>query len=271
MTAAQPPAYTAYGPSDPTDIVGRRVGAFLIDFVLLLIVGFAIAVPVFLGSATTTDWPAVSAASEYCDRVNNPDTGSGDGVCVNVQKTTYHVPSDKLGGYYAKAVPLGLLPGFLNYVVLQSITGASIGKLLIGLRVVRHDGGIAGFGWMTLRWLLLLVDGFCCYIVGIIMIASTKGHRRLGDMAAGTLVVDKHHVGRPLQVPGVTEDGYYGAGYQGGPSGPPPGYGSPPSAPGGADGPTWDAARNTYIQYDSNRGEWLEWDDTAKQWGPISR
>ncbi|HET8929968.1 MAG TPA: hypothetical protein VFN21_04860, partial [Acidimicrobiales bacterium] len=51
-----------------------------------------------------------------------------------------------------------------------------------------------------------------------------------------------------------------------------PGASGPEAAGGGyeADKPTWDDARNAYIQYDSERSEWLEYDDTAKEWKPIS-
>ena len=38
------------------------------------------------------------------------------------------------------------------------------------------------------------------------------------------------------------------------------------AAPTSADGPTWDPARNSYVQYDQARGVWMQYDDEAKQW-----
>ena len=111
-----------------------------------------------------------------------------------------------------------------------------------------------------------MVDGFCCYIPGAVMVLATKGHRRLGDMAAGTFVIGRRDAGQPVSVPGLTN-----------PSGhtqpvPVGGFASayPTVAP-GADGPSWDPARNTYIQFDRGRNEWVEWDDAAQTWRPISR
>src|SRR5699024_12932 len=62
------------------------------------------------------------------------------------------------------------------------------------------------------------IDTLCFFLPGAILVFTTKGHRRLGDMAAGTFVVSKQAVGTPPHVPGVTAPewpaaGGYGAGY----------------------------------------------------------
>lgn len=55
--------------------------------------------------------------------------------------------------------------------------------------------------------------------------------------------------------------------------GPPSTPTSPPSADlggtGADDGPQWDAARDTYIQYDPALGAWMQWNDTSKAWERI--
>ncbi len=43
--------------------------------------------------------------------------------------------------------------GFLDFVLLQGLKGASVGKMLMGMRVVREDGSELGMGWAFLRWL----------------------------------------------------------------------------------------------------------------------
>src|SRR4029079_11025816 len=84
----------------------------------------------------------------------------------------------------------GISVGFyvLNWWLLQGLAGGSIGKLLLGLRVVGCDGRRAGLGRVALRTLLLIVDAGFCWIPGLVSAFSTKGHRRIGDLAAQTLV-----------------------------------------------------------------------------------
>ncbi len=69
-------------------------------------------------------------------------------------------------------------------------SGRTPGKRWTGLRVVRAGGGPVGFLASALRNLLRIVDalpGF--YLVGFLAILFTKNNQRLGDLAAGTLVV----------------------------------------------------------------------------------
>lgn len=68
--------------------------------------------------------------------------------------------------------------------------GRTIGKMAVGIRVVRAEGTPVGFITSAVRNLLRIVDflpGF--YAVGMISILSTQRNQRLGDLAAGTLVV----------------------------------------------------------------------------------
>ena len=172
-----------------------------------------------------------------------------------------------------------------------------------------EQGKVVGIGRSFVRTIAWIGDAITCGlpIVGGVMMVSNKGHRRLGDMIAGTYVVKKESVGRPVVVgPGQaaagpwappTTGGQWGGTAPGawgtpppGPVGPStgspwtPGAGSPVSGPpvGGSpfgapapsssgDGPTWDPARNAYIQFDRERGAWLQWDDDLKVWAPISQ
>ena len=34
--------------------------------------------------------------------------------------------------------------------------------------------------------------------------------------------------------------------------------------------PEWDAARNAYIQYEPVSGQWMQFDDAAQEWRPLS-
>lgn len=68
--------------------------------------------------------------------------------------------------------------------------GQTPGKAGIGLRVVHADGTPVRLTASLLRNLLLAADFLpFAYGFGIASMASTRGFRRLGDLAAGTLVV----------------------------------------------------------------------------------
>jgi uncharacterized RDD family membrane protein YckC len=278
----------AFAPQDPTAVVGRRILAYGIDFLLGLTLAMVLAVP----QAGRYD-QTVSALEFRCggDITVGDDqrTPVDSDLCVELGDEVRFVPRGDSGSvtmaFYGGFFGLGLL----NLVLLQSATGASVGKLLVGLRVIRADGQVAGIGWMALRWVLLVVDAFCCFLPGAVLVFSTKGHRRLGDMAAGTLVVGKQQVGTPPLVPGVTVPALWPAapgaswgaptptGVPGAWVPPPTSTPAPAPAPNptpaatpSANGPIWDDARNTYIQWDAPREQWVQWDEARQEWIPIA-
>jgi uncharacterized RDD family membrane protein YckC len=113
----------------------------------------------------------------------------------------------QLGAIFALAIVLGPL-GSSGYVVAVYLVavfvilfaydivletwnrGRTIGKLAAGLRVVRVGGEAEGFLTAAVRNFLRIVDFLpAFYVVGVISILSTRRNQRLGDLAAGTLVV----------------------------------------------------------------------------------
>jgi uncharacterized RDD family membrane protein YckC len=68
--------------------------------------------------------------------------------------------------------------------------GRTVGKLAAGLRVVRTGGEPVGFLTAAVRNFLRLADFLpAFYVVGIITLLVTSRNQRLGDLAAGTIVV----------------------------------------------------------------------------------
>ena len=65
--------------------------------------------------------------------------------------------------------------------LLTAISGLTVGKRLLRLRVIRVDGGRPGFGWALVRTVLLL-----CVIPALL---SDRDLRGLHDRAANTVVV----------------------------------------------------------------------------------
>ena len=81
---------------------------------------------------------------------------------------------------------------FFGYPILFEVLdgGRSIGKRATGIRVVRLDGGPIGFGASAIRNIMRLIDILPGgYAVGAIAILATPHNQRLGDIAAGTVVI----------------------------------------------------------------------------------
>ena len=77
------------------------------------------------------------------------------------------------------------------YFALESGDGQTLGKKVMNLRVVRADGGKTGMREIALRTVLRVVDGIALYLVGlVVMLVTGERRQRLGDLAAGTIVVD---------------------------------------------------------------------------------
>jgi uncharacterized RDD family membrane protein YckC len=75
------------------------------------------------------------------------------------------------------------------YFVLEAATGKTIGKMMMGLRVVSTAGPYTPMK-AFIRTLLRIVDGLpFLYLLGLIVMVTSKQKQRIGDMAAGTLVV----------------------------------------------------------------------------------
>jgi len=86
---------------------------------------------------------------------------------------------------------LWILIGLAYYVVMEVQWGGTLGKMALGLKVVKEDGQKLDWGASLIRNILRIIDGFCFYLVGAIVVWVSKKKQRLGDMVAHTLVVPK--------------------------------------------------------------------------------
>jgi uncharacterized RDD family membrane protein YckC len=76
------------------------------------------------------------------------------------------------------------------FVVFEGLAARTPGKFLMGLKVVKLDGGLYDWKAVLLRNVLRIVDTLpVLYLVGLVTVAVTEKNQRLGDLAAGTLVV----------------------------------------------------------------------------------
>jgi uncharacterized RDD family membrane protein YckC len=111
-----------------------------------------------------------------------------------------------LGGI---AVSLLVLVFLVYPVAMETLTrGRSLGKMALGLRVVRDDGGPITFRQALVRGLVGLAlerPGIFLGTIGpavgmVVAMFSARG-KRIGDMAAGTVVLQERVPGRPLWTP----------------------------------------------------------------------
>ena len=80
-------------------------------------------------------------------------------------------------------------------------SGRTPGKRWTGLRVVRIGGRPVGFVSSAIRNMVRIVDFLpSLYLVGMVAVVSTRMNQRLGDLAAGTVVVREKPV--PKAAPG---------------------------------------------------------------------
>ncbi|MCC8146389.1 MAG: RDD family protein [Bacteroidales bacterium] len=79
---------------------------------------------------------------------------------------------------------------FYHFIFESLMGGRTPGKIISGIRVTNLDGSTPGLLSYFLRWILLPIDLFPTGIgVGGLFIAFSKNHQRIGDLAAGTIVV----------------------------------------------------------------------------------
>ena len=67
--------------------------------------------------------------------------------------------------------------------------GQSLGKMAMKTRVVTIEGNAPSVGNCLLRWLLYPLDTFLTGFLGIVFITFGKYRQRMGDLAAGTIVI----------------------------------------------------------------------------------
>lgn len=69
-------------------------------------------------------------------------------------------------------------------------SGRTPGKRVTGLRVLTLNGGPIGFRTSAIRNLIRVIDFLPTLgVVGIVSVAATRRNQRLGDLAAGTIVI----------------------------------------------------------------------------------
>ena len=107
-------------------------------------------------------------------------------------------------GALAGAIALCIIVAvFVGYnVVIETIwRGRTLGKAALGLRVVRDDGGPVRFRHALVRGIMFPLE---CWGPALVASVVSKRGKRIGDMLAGTIVVQERvpgHTSAPVQMP----------------------------------------------------------------------
>jgi len=153
---------TELGPTESPDgrfdynVTGRRIVAALLDLIPLVVLFLVMAAAVGESSKTVDE----EGTRMYMVRLSN---GPFLLYCL---------------------LALGYFVGF------EALAARTPGKFLMGLKVVKLDGG--SYDWKAIlgRNLLRIVDFLpVLYLVGLVTVAVKPRNQRLGDLAAGTTVV----------------------------------------------------------------------------------
>ncbi len=156
---------------DPTRVVTRRCVALFIDALLLALIPAATVAVVGNARMTKGSCPDPLPVGRDCLAFRN-----------QVLLVDNHV--------FLLFFGLLTLLYVLVFVVVQGITGASPGKALLGIRVVRHDGSSPGILRSFVRLVAWAIDGITLLVpIALWSAWFTPGHRRVGDWVAGTFVV----------------------------------------------------------------------------------
>ena len=139
---------------EPASIV-ERMGAFAIDFVLIMGYGYLASVIIDLSgySFSTNPWEFSAISSVL------------------------------------------MLPAAFYSLVAESLMqGQTVGKRILKIRVLKIDGYQASFADFFIRWLFALVEvALFLGSAALISIISSKYSQRLGDFAAGTAVITERN------------------------------------------------------------------------------
>ena len=154
---------------DETRVVLRRCVAWLLDLLSLALVLIVVV------------W-----VTGDVKRVPNCDTIPAGRACFAYNDNALLVNSNVLVWFFLSLI---LMVVFV-FILPQAIVGATVGKTAMGIRVVRRDGSPPGGLRSTIRVVAWVVDGIVLLVpVALWSALVTPGHRRVGDLAAGTFVV----------------------------------------------------------------------------------
>jgi uncharacterized RDD family membrane protein YckC len=114
------------------------------------------------------------------------------GTLLTLGRLSFLNPEHIPGRNYFLWVSLPAAAIYLLYhpVVEVLMRGSTPGKRMAGVRIVTRSGDIPGVGALLIRNVFRIVDSLpVAYLVGLAAAIFSSQHVRIGDMAAGTLLI----------------------------------------------------------------------------------
>ena len=136
--------------------IGPRIGAVILDTIVIVVIFFILA--------------AIIAVIGYAAAT----TGRGFGLLFGIPFIA--------AMFFLPILYFTFFEAYMN--------GQTPGKMLVKIKVVKVTGEPIGLGESFIRNILRLIDQLFFYLVGFILIMTNDKKQRLGDMAAGTIVVN---------------------------------------------------------------------------------
>ncbi len=239
------------GGGDPTRVTGRRVVGYIFDSVID-----------FLVLATLLALLSVKASPTPVGTLR---------------------PND---GQDVSGLALAMLLFFAYYVLTRvamlGMFGATPGMFITSVRCVRWDGRPCGIWRALVRTVVMGIGSYIttlflvvCYFV----MSTSKGHKSLNDMVAGTYVIDSIYSGRliietmdglsvgPPSVKREEAEAYLRAEAE--KKGLPPGFVPPLGVNAKSGEPILDKNLDTYVVWNKKQNQWLAFDKQSGSWNPI--
>lgn len=158
----------------PTKVVGHRVAAYVIDWLVLAVVAFGL----FL-----------LLTKSY------PKSGFKNGIVLGNTRHAFESGSANRTWWIVGIAVVAIL----LFIVIQGLRGWTPGKALLGIRLVGREGRPPGILRTLVREILWIVDGLPGLpLVGFVVALVSRANQRVGDLAAGTYVVRRAAVGQPI-------------------------------------------------------------------------
>jgi uncharacterized RDD family membrane protein YckC len=94
-------------------------------------------------------------------------------------------------------LPAAIVYFFYHPILETAMHGSTPGKRTAGVRLMTLEGFTPGIGSILIRNIFRLIDSLPgVYTVGLIVAIFTKNHVRIGDIAAGTVLVYEKNTGK---------------------------------------------------------------------------
>jgi uncharacterized RDD family membrane protein YckC len=126
-------------------------------------------------------------------------------VCGLIIFNNGELQSIRKPDFSAAPVLMTLLPAFFIYLLYHPLleiilAGRTPGKRMAGVRLVNLQGRTPGAGAILVRNIFRVIDGLPgFYVIGLVFVGLTPKHQRIGDLAAGlVLVYDNANTGGNL-------------------------------------------------------------------------